>query len=97
MGVPGRSQAGVAALPVRIALGGVGAAAESLQRSCLGQGAHELGRERPAFQEYDPSGSALGTISNERTFREDVRDRLASSPCCVRFASACAGELASAA
>jgi DNA polymerase-4 len=35
---------------------------------------HELGRERPAFQEYDPVGGSTGTISNERTFREDVRD-----------------------
>jgi DNA polymerase-4 len=51
-----------------------GAWAEPIQRACRGQGAHELGRERPAFQEYDPSGSAVGTISNERTFREDVRD-----------------------
>jgi DNA polymerase-4 len=51
-----------------------GAWTESIQRGCRGQGAHELGRERPAFQEYDPSGSAVGTISNERTFHEDVRD-----------------------
>jgi DNA polymerase-4 len=51
-----------------------GAWAEPLQRACRGQGAHELGRERPAFQEYDPPGTTLGTISNERTFREDVRD-----------------------
>ncbi|HEV8246481.1 MAG TPA: DNA polymerase IV [Polyangiaceae bacterium] len=51
-----------------------GAWAPAIQRGCRGHGAHELGRERPAFQEYDPSGSAVGTISNERTFREDVRD-----------------------
>jgi DNA polymerase-4 len=51
-----------------------GAWAEPIQRACQGQGMHELGRERPAFQEYDPAGSTLGTISNERTFREDVRD-----------------------
>jgi DNA polymerase IV len=48
--------------------------AEPLQRACSGQGQHELGRERPAFLEYDPSGGSIGTISNERTFREDVRD-----------------------
>jgi DNA polymerase-4 len=30
--------------------------AEALQRGCRGQGAHELGRERPAFQEHDPTG-----------------------------------------
>lgn len=51
-----------------------GAWAEPIQRACRGQGAHELGRERPAFQEYDPVGGSIGTISNERTFRADVRD-----------------------
>jgi DNA polymerase-4 len=55
-----------------------GAWAESIRRGCRGLGAHELGRERPAFQEHDPEGSAVGTISNERTFREDVRD-----PACI--------------
>jgi DNA polymerase-4 len=55
-----------------------GAWAEPIQRGCRGQGAHELGRERPAFQEHDPIGSTVGTISNERTFREDVRD-----PVCI--------------
>jgi DNA polymerase-4 len=51
-----------------------GAWAEPIQRGCRAQGGHELGRERPAFQEYDPAGGSIGTISNERTFREDVRD-----------------------
>jgi DNA polymerase-4 len=51
-----------------------GAWAEPIQRACRGQGAHELGRERPAFIEHDPKGVTVGTISNERTFREDVRD-----------------------
>jgi DNA polymerase-4 len=55
-----------------------GAWAGAIQQSCRGQGAHELGRERPAFQEHDPADSAVGTISNERTFREDVRD-----PACI--------------
>ena len=55
-----------------------GAWAESIQRGCRGLGSHELGRERPAFQEHDPEGVALGTISNERTFREDVGD-----PACI--------------
>jgi DNA polymerase-4 len=55
-----------------------GAWAESIRRNCKGQGAHELGRERPAFQEYDPSGNAIGSISNERTFREDIRE-----PACI--------------
>jgi DNA polymerase-4 len=52
-----------------------GSWAETIQRGCRGLGAHELGRERPAFQEHDPEGAAIGSISNERTFREDVRDR----------------------
>jgi DNA polymerase-4 len=55
-----------------------GAWTESIQRGCRGLGAHELGRERPAFQEHDPTGCAVGSISNERTFREDVRD-----PTCI--------------
>jgi DNA polymerase IV len=60
--------------PLRTLEGALGSWAEPLQRACRGQGGHELGRERPAFQEYDPRGGTLGTISNERTFREDVRD-----------------------
>jgi len=56
----------------------LGAWAEVIQQSCRGFGAHELGRERPAFQEHDPVDAALGTLSNERTFREDVRD-----PACI--------------
>ncbi len=55
-----------------------GAWAEPIQRGCRGLGAHELGRERPAFLEYDPAGGSFGTISNERTFREDIRD-----PSCI--------------
>ena len=56
----------------------LGSWAEPIQQSCRGFGAHELGRERPAFQEHDPEDCALGTLSNERTFREDVRD-----PACI--------------
>jgi DNA polymerase IV len=51
---------------------------ETVRRGVLGRGDHALGRERPAFQEHDPLGGAVGTISNERTFREDVRD-----PACI--------------
>ncbi len=64
----------VAAAPRALLRRVFGAWTESIQRSCRGQGVHELGRERPAFQEHDPSGCAVGSISNERTFREDVRD-----------------------
>jgi DNA polymerase-4 len=64
----------VMSAPLPTLQGVLGAWAAPLQRACQGQGGHELGRERPAFQEYDPNGQTLGTISNERTFREDVRD-----------------------
>src|SRR5262249_5754375 len=68
----------VAAAPVPLLRRIFGAWTESIRKSCLGQGEHELGRERPAFEEHDPEGCAIGSISNERTFREDVRD-----PTCI--------------
>jgi DNA polymerase-4 len=64
----------VAAAPLAALRRIFGAWAEPIQRACRGDGAHELGPERPAFLEYDPQGGYSGTISNERTFREDVRD-----------------------
>ena len=36
--------------------------------------ARHLGRDRPAFQEHDPDGEARGTLSNERTFFDDLGD-----------------------
>lgn len=69
-----RTLADLVAAPLAALRRVLGAWAEPLQRACRGQGGHELGRERPAFQEYDPEGVTLGTLSNERTFREDVRD-----------------------
>lgn len=60
--------------PLPTLQGVLGSWAAPLQRACRGQGGHELGRERPAFQEFDPQGQTLGTISNERTFHEDVSD-----------------------
>jgi DNA polymerase IV len=51
-----------------------GAWAPSIQRGVQGQGSGALGRERPAFSEHDPEGETVGSISNERTFREDVSD-----------------------
>jgi DNA polymerase-4 len=53
-----------------------GAWAESIRQGCRGLGSHAFGRERPAFQEHDPRDCAVGSISNERTFREDVHDPL---------------------
>ena len=51
-----------------------GAWAASIQKGVQGHGSGSLGRERPAFSEHDPEGETVGSISNERTFREDVRD-----------------------
>jgi DNA polymerase IV len=51
-----------------------GAWAPSMLRGVQGQGNGDLGRERPAFSEHDPEGETVGSISNERTFREDVSD-----------------------
>jgi DNA polymerase-4 len=51
-----------------------GAWASSIQRGVQGQGSGALGRERPAFAEHDPEGETVGSISNERTFRDDISD-----------------------
>lgn len=51
-----------------------GAWAPAILNGVQGRGSGDLGRERPAFSEHDPEGEAVGSISNERTFREDVRD-----------------------
>lgn len=72
-----RTLGDVQAAPLPLLRKALGAWAEPLQQSCRGLAGHELGRDRPAFQEHDPS-DALGTLSNERTFREDVRD-----PACI--------------
>ena len=51
-----------------------GAWAPSIHKGAQGHGSGALGRERPAFSEHDPEGETAGSISNERTFRDDVRD-----------------------
>src|SRR5919198_1575590 len=51
-----------------------GAWAASISRGVQGLGSGDLGRERPAFSEHDPEGETVGSISNERTFRDDVSD-----------------------
>jgi DNA polymerase-4 len=51
-----------------------GAWAPAIQRGVRGEGSGDLGRERPAFAEHDPERETAGSISNERTFREDARD-----------------------
>jgi DNA polymerase-4 len=51
-----------------------GAWASSILQGVQGRGSGSLGRERPAFAEHDPEGEIAGSISNERTFREDVSE-----------------------
>ncbi len=68
----------------------VGAWAESVRARARGEGLTRLGRERPAFQEFDRDGGVIGSISNERTFREDVGDhRVISSMLCALSERVC--------
>jgi DNA polymerase-4 len=69
-----RSLGQVAAMPLITLQGVFGAWAEHVWRGARGLGSEDLGRDRPAFQEHDPEGETVGSISNERTFREDVSD-----------------------
>jgi DNA polymerase-4 len=64
----------IADAPVEQLRGIFGAWATGIQRGVRGHGSGELGRERPHFSEHDPEGETVGSISNERTFREDVSD-----------------------
>jgi DNA polymerase-4 len=50
-----------------------GAYTAQIRSSARGLGTDDLGRERPAFQEHDPRGGHVGSISNERTFGETSR------------------------
>jgi DNA polymerase-4 len=69
-----RTLGALAAAPVGQLKAIFGAWAESIARGVRGQASADLGRERPAFSEHDPAGETAGSISNERTFREDVSD-----------------------
>ena len=64
----------VAATPVAELRRVFGAWAESVKVRARGESPSSLGRHRPAFQEFDPDGETIGSISNERTFREDISD-----------------------
>lgn len=48
--------------------------AARIRATLLGELSDGLKRDRPAFREQDLDGETVGSISNERTFREDVRD-----------------------
>ena len=65
---------GIAQAPVTELQKIFGAWAVVIRRGVQGQGCGDLGRERPAFSEHDPEGETVGSISNERTFGEDVSD-----------------------
>lgn len=64
----------VAATPLPTLRRVFGAWAENVWRGSQGLGSEDLGRDRPAFQEHDPGGETIGSISNERTFCSDARD-----------------------
>ena len=66
-----------------------GSYTSGIRLAARGEGAEELGRERPAFREYDPRGVTSGTISNERTFAELTRETAAGvlSGLCERVCS----------
>jgi len=64
----------LARVPLRSLEKVFGAWAPRIKRGARGEAEHDLGRDRPAFREHDPDGLQVGSISNERTFREDVGD-----------------------
>ncbi len=66
-----------------------GVGAPYIKREARGLGSSELGRERPAFHEYDPRGEHVGSISNERTFLETTPRDTESQLCslCERVCS----------
>ena len=72
----------VARVPVEELRKVFGAWSPSIKDHALGHGVADLGRERPHFREHDPEGEIIGSISNERTFFEnvgadrDIEDRL---------------------
>ncbi len=73
----------VATTPLETLRGVFGVWAEYVSAAARGLGTAELGRDRPAFQEYDPAEGTVGSLSNERTFREDVTDeRIARGVLC---------------
>lgn len=64
----------LALAPLSILQRAFGNRALDMQQAARGRGSANLGRSRPAFLEHDPDGETIGSISNERTFRHDVRD-----------------------
>ena len=52
----------------------LGSWAEALRAASRGRASSDISRDRPAFREHDVAGDAAGSLSNERTFREDLED-----------------------
>ena len=52
-----------------------GATAEWVRRALDPSTGTRLGRDRPAFLEFDSKHETMGSISNERTFSRDIGDR----------------------
>jgi len=49
---------------------------ERVEQALHPTSAQRIGRDRPAFREHDPEHLTVGSISNERTFGQDVRERV---------------------
>lgn len=71
-----RTLGDVAATPIEDLRGIFGSWAEHVREGALGRGTSDLQRDQPAFREHDDAGDTVRSISNERTFHEDVRDPL---------------------
>jgi DNA polymerase-4 len=67
-----------------------GAWADQVRNGANGLGAFDISRDRPAFREHDVERDSVGSISNERTFREDVSDpRTIESQLCALCERVC--------
>ena len=66
----------IAATPLEQLRPVFGSWSEHVREGALGRGTSDLHRDQPAFREHDHEGDTVRSISNERTFREDVRDPL---------------------
>jgi DNA polymerase-4 len=64
----------VAAAPLELLRPVFGSWSERVREGARGGGSADISRDRPAFREHDVEGDAAGSLSNERTFHEDVRD-----------------------
>lgn len=58
-----------------------GSGTNGIRQDARGLGSAAIGRERPAFREHDPHGGHVGSISNERTFRETSKVETESLLC----------------